>query len=184
MQVLLQTAEMSFFNFSISPSFSFIEFNNCNETKVSQRIPTSAYKKSEVTSELLDHKQWRNMELLGFVRKLLFASVLRLKTTCRELNLPSFRIFSLNLLFYKIPNASCIERPTDRPFKYKLKHSSSIYVQPCICIDANFFANVNCKTFRFLLVMYDCETRLVHYCLWCGEVVRESFFTSTKVSRD
>lgn len=23
--------------------------------------------------------------------------------------------------------------------------------------------------------MYDCETRLVHYCLWCGEVVRESF---------
>lgn len=25
--------------------------------------------------------------------------------------------------------------------------------------------------------MYDCETRLVHYCLWCGEVVRESFST-------
>ena len=47
MQVLLQTAEMSFLNFSISPSFSFLEFNNCNETKVFH-IPTSAYKKSEV----------------------------------------------------------------------------------------------------------------------------------------
>lgn len=115
---------------------------------------------------------------MGFVRKLLFASVLQLKTTCRELNgLPSFRNFSINLFLYKIPTTIRIERPTDRSFKYKLKHSSSIYVQPCICIDANFFANVNCKTFRFLLVMYDCETRLVHYCLWCGEVVRESFST-------
>ena len=102
-QVLLQTAEMSFSNFSISSSFSFLEFNNLNE--VSQRIPTSAYKKTEVMSELLDLKQWRNMEILGFVRKLLFASVLQLKTTCRELNLSSFRIFSINLFFYKILNA-------------------------------------------------------------------------------
>lgn len=34
-QVLLQTAEMSFFNFSISLSFSFLEFSNCDETGVS-----------------------------------------------------------------------------------------------------------------------------------------------------
>ena len=85
-QVLLQTAVMPFFNFSISPSFSFLEFSNYHETKLFQRIPTSAHKKSEVITSLLDLKQWRNMVILGFVRKLLSASELTLNTTCRELN--------------------------------------------------------------------------------------------------
>lgn len=95
-KLLLQTAEMSFLNLSMSPSFSFLEFNNCNGTKVFQRTATTAYKKSEVINSLFNLKQWRIVVILGFVRKLLFASVLQLNATCRELNLPSFRIF-----FYK-----------------------------------------------------------------------------------
>lgn len=71
----------------------------------------------------------------------------------------SFFVLSSRPLFSRIRWAA------DRPNKYKLKHYSSIYVQPCICIDANFFSNVNCKIFRFLLVMYDRETRLGRYCL-------------------
>lgn len=48
-QVLLQTAEMSFFNFSISLSFSFLEFSNCDETGV----PVDSYERLQ---NILSHK--------------------------------------------------------------------------------------------------------------------------------
>jgi len=44
------------------------------------------------------------MVILGFVRKLLFASVLQLNATCRELNLPSFRIFFINPFLLQNPD--------------------------------------------------------------------------------
>lgn len=46
------------------------------------------------------------MVILGFVRKLLFASVLQLNATCRELSLPSFRIFFINPFLLQNPDRS------------------------------------------------------------------------------